>query len=371
MSYTYFFQRHPRAAFLFFFCALLLIPGTVEFALWFFLHHPAPAKHFPYLYRAVAHNYYLHELDLIQYQPQCAEYDNQLFYVMKPGACRHRSVEFDCTYFFNSMGLRDDEVSLQKPEIIVLGDSYAMGWGMDNEKIFSSLVEHATGMKTLNVSCSSYGTAREFMLLNRLDLSNLKYLIIQYCTNDFEENRQFVDGGFRLKIHSREFYEAAVRNHAARIKYFPFLYSYTVLKTAWHRLFPHPASEHPQQMTLQASLHTDFRTSHSPGNKFPPSFTPEDSVRYFLEILKSKPELERAEIITLNISGPFYTTPSFIRTLSEIKIQQTYPHHIRSMKAVDICGFVNRDDYYVLDCHLNEKGHRKIAHMLIAALKSD
>jgi hypothetical protein len=143
---------------------------------------------------------------------------------MKPGDCQHRSVEFDCIYSINSMGLRDDDASLERPEIIVIGDSYTMGWGMENEKIFTSLIEQETGMRTLNVSVSSYGTAREFLLLDRLDMSNLKYLIIQYCTNDFEENKQFVDDGFKLKIQSREFYETTVRNHIHRIKYRPFLY---------------------------------------------------------------------------------------------------------------------------------------------------
>lgn len=364
MSSNYFFNRHPRAAIFLIAASVLLLPFAIEGLLFYSLHHPSFARHSAYLLRAVTHLYYMHELDIIQFQPQCARFDDELFYAMKPGDCRHRSVEFDCVYSFNSMGLRDDEASLNKPEIIMLGDSYTMGWGMDNEKIYPSLVERATGMKTLNVSVSSYGTAREFIFLRKLDLSNLKYLVIQYCTNDFDENRQYIDDGFNLKIQSREFYETTVQNHVSRVKYRPFLYMSTLIKAVWGRI---DGSHLTKPQIAKASVSKVF-SKNSEKKAASENATPEDSVRYFLEIAGSMPNLAGVQIIVMNISGPVYTTPSFIRTLSKMKNDASYPEFVRTMKLIDVCDHVKTEDYFILDCHLNEKGHRKVADAVLQAM---
>jgi hypothetical protein len=87
--------------------------------------------------------------------------------------------------------LRDDEESLFSPEIVVVGDSQAMGWGVSQDLTFSSLLENALGKPILNAAISSYGTARELKILERIDLSNLKFLIIQYSDNDYRENRTY------------------------------------------------------------------------------------------------------------------------------------------------------------------------------------
>jgi lysophospholipase L1-like esterase len=268
------------------------------------------------------------------------------------------------------MGLRDDDVSLEKPEIIVLGDSYAMGWGMENEKIFPSLLEKETGMKTLNASVSSYGTAREFLLLDHLDVTNLKYLIIQYCTNDFEENKQYADDGLKLKIQSREFYESTVRNHVNRVKYRPFLYLTTILDIAWKRLFGCFDLDKSDAQVSKAGF-GDLRLSRDSTEIKQPAVSSEDTARYFLEIVKSKPGLDSVQVIVMNISGPVYTTPSFIQSLSRIKGSATYPRFINDMKLIDICNYVKREDYFILDNHLNKQGHRKVADLLIEVIKPD
>src|SRR5690606_12788483 len=88
----------------------------------------------------------------------------------------------------NSLGVRDDEGSLRNPAIIVLGDSHGMGWGVEHHQRFSEVIEKKLNTTVLNTSITSYGTYRETKLLNELDLSSCKLLIIQYCNNDLEEN---------------------------------------------------------------------------------------------------------------------------------------------------------------------------------------
>ena len=68
-----------------------------------------------------------------------------------------------------------------------------MGWGVDENETFASLLEQNLKLRVLNASISSYGTARQIELLNSLDVSNLEYLIIQYCKNDFNENKTYLN----------------------------------------------------------------------------------------------------------------------------------------------------------------------------------
>ena len=117
------------------------------------------------------------EQNVIQLNSQCARYDPDLTYTLKPGVFTFSDREFSVVFKVNNAGLRGSEDALRKPEIIVIGDSMAMGWGVDQDKIYSSIIEQKTGLKVLNAAVSSYGTAREILLLNKLDTSNLKYLM--------------------------------------------------------------------------------------------------------------------------------------------------------------------------------------------------
>ena len=119
--------------------------------------------------------------DIIQNKEDCAKYDKELFYTLKPGNCIFDIADSTDEYSINSLGVRDDEESLTKPDVVFLGDSYTMGWGVSNEETYVKLIENKTGLKVLNAGISSYGTAREIGLLERIDTSNLKYLVIQYC----------------------------------------------------------------------------------------------------------------------------------------------------------------------------------------------
>lgn len=155
----------------------------------------------------------------IQVMPACAQYDDTLTYTLRPGTCIFSNTEYSNEYSINSLGVRDDEAALDMPETVVLGDSIAMGWGVEQHEAFPKVYERITGSRTLNAGISSYGTARELMLLERIDRSALKHLIIQYHENDFAENKQFASGEWRTL--SRGQYEATVQKHAEMQRYFP------------------------------------------------------------------------------------------------------------------------------------------------------
>jgi hypothetical protein len=123
--------------------------GTVELA----LRHPSiiPEK-IKWVFQKY---YYQKDQANIQYVPECAQYDKELFYTLKPGECGFSGCYFDTKVAVNSLGVRDDESSLAGPEIIVIGDSESMGWGVEKHETFADIVEKKTGKKVLNLGIPS------------------------------------------------------------------------------------------------------------------------------------------------------------------------------------------------------------------------
>ena len=158
--------------------------------------------------------------DLIQFSRDCAQYDEQLTYTLRPGTCNFSGPEFSNTYHVNSQGLRDDEKSLNAPEVIVIGDSHAMGWGVEQQETFAQIIEARTGLNVLNAAVSSYGTAREVMNLKRLNIDRLRFLVIQYSDNDLLENKVFYENNNRLDIMTRSEYVGIANAQEKMIPYF-------------------------------------------------------------------------------------------------------------------------------------------------------
>ncbi|MGO8056386.1 hypothetical protein, partial [Rhizobium leguminosarum] len=73
-------------------------------------------------------------------------------------------------------------------------------------------IEKISGLRVLNAGISSYGTAREIELLKQLDTSALKFIMIQYCSNDDAENNASKANQYHLKISSRDSFESVLRD---------------------------------------------------------------------------------------------------------------------------------------------------------------
>jgi hypothetical protein len=165
--------------------------------------------------------YQTNDRSIVQFDPEFAQYDPHLFYRLKPGNFFFVNREYRNRFHVNSMGVRDEESALEAPEVIVLGDSFAMGWGVDQDEAFPQVIKKRTGLKVLNTGISSYGTIREVELLNLLDTSHLKYIVIQYCPNDEPENQDFYENGNQLQVSPKSVWDAAVEENRSARSYYP------------------------------------------------------------------------------------------------------------------------------------------------------
>ena len=102
--------------------------------------------------------HYYREVDraMLQYESGCMVADPVMGYRLNTRGCAFRNREFKTTITANSQGLRDDERSLHAPEFIVLGDSHAMGWGVEDKETFSQVLEEQSGALVLNAAIASF-----------------------------------------------------------------------------------------------------------------------------------------------------------------------------------------------------------------------
>lgn len=288
--------------------------------------------------------YMTYERQVPEVRADCAVYDSVLLYTYRPNTfCVQENAEFKDTLHMNSAGLRDDENSLRAPEIICLGDSYTMGWGVKQDEAFPQQLEKMTNMKVLNAGMSSYGTARELMLLKRLDTSNLKYIILQYCVNDIKENEKYLENNFQLPISTKKQYEESVNKHKWATKYYPFKKVLTLLriylKDKKSLLFN---KQHSQE---QAEILKNYNNDTSYVTK---------AAIEFADILSSA-EIN-VPVLVIDVNRYPHFDHHFIEKAKQFATL--------NMHFIDVSALNKPDYYYPLDGHLNSKGHEELGKII-------
>lgn len=330
---------------------ILIIAGMECLAV-YWLKHPQAIPGF--LEASYRYYYIRYDRNIIQYDGALATYDSSLFYKFKPGIKgRFGNAEFDTQIEANSLGLRDNESALQHPAIVCLGDSYTMGWGVEEEETFPKQLESLTGTKVLNGGMSSYGTARELIRLKMLDTTTLTNLIIQYCINDYDENDQYIRNDYKLSISPVAAYDSLVRMQHWNATYFP---GKVFLTTA--QIFI------KEQIN---KLHPFFNLQEGEMNH------PESKLQAqkFMEVLNGAAiDFQKTKIIVVFVDDYSLRTSTFPEELQKLAGQMPYIQKFAGgFQVVNMYRYLTEQDFYRLDTHLKPSGQKKIAAVLKDAIR--
>lgn len=318
----------------------LILALILEFLVWMGIRNP---QFIPGFLTNYYQAYYLSSDRNILQMTECAEYDPHLFYKFKKGPCNFTNREFDVINLTNSAGLRDDEESLHNPSIIVLGDSFTMGWGVEQQNSFPERLELLVNQKVLNAGISSFGTAREVTLMDQLDLKNVNCIVFQYHSNDYPENKTFEENNFRLTIRSKKSYDSLKGEITNRNRYYPFKYVAGLSKSFAHSLFS-PDNSDKVNDTIQAKTFLNI-LQHS-------------------AIAKTTPR-----IIVFKVDKYGRRTDGFVNAIDYL--QNTGSYGNMNIKTIRLDGILDESDYFILDDHINKNGHQKIANVLSKIVSED
>jgi len=325
---------------------IIVLLAIYESYLLFLVSHPSVLKKCPMRIRnSIGYLYNTGDRNVIQFSPDCAKFDEGLGYTLKPGQCTFSGKEFSNRYLVNKLGVRDDEKSLDHPKIIVAGDSFAMGWGVNQDESFAKLIERKIGFKVLNSAVASYGTAREMMILRRVPIDRLQYLIIQYCENDYEENMAYYLNHNVLPTMTEAEYRLNSKMDNQPKAYF--IGKYLMLEI---------------KKRIDEFRHRKQKDTN-PIDK--------DDIDLFLNaIIHSQLNLNNVQIIAFSMNG---RNPddnrAFPRELKKKIAAGDFPTYIRKMIVLDFSDILNDDNFYVLDDHLNHTGHQIIADVILQNIK--
>ena len=132
----------------------------------------------------------------------CTSLDKNFHHVMIPNkSCRYKTDEWDVIYKINNMGLRAEEIPQYKEinefRILILGDSFAQGHGVESDKTFTKILEkklneNSTGkFRVINSGVFGYSPLIEYLYLRKGGL-NFKpdLVILTFGTTEFWEDIQ-------------------------------------------------------------------------------------------------------------------------------------------------------------------------------------
>lgn len=273
-----------------------------------------------YLYRNSMRN-------LWQRQIECVDFDAELIYKPKPGTCKFNNPEFRTTLNFSAEG-RFTGKKPEGPGIVVIGDSHAMGWGVNDEETFSAELQRLIRRPVYNLGVSSYGTVRELLRLKHSGLlAKADTVILQYCENDLSENQ-------RNQINSEEINRGKFQGITAGQP------SLKGLILSITRAYGN---------ALALPFKRMFGTRET--ENFQPHY------QKLIALLKEQPELANKRIVIFYNNGdkkPFRNFPNGRDgTLANIEF-------------VDIS--TTEADHFRLDDHMSPIGHKKVAAKLLETL---
>jgi lysophospholipase L1-like esterase len=320
-------------------CLVVLVTCSVWISR--ILEQPERAAGAPDFIQELTRAINIRTLTVWQSREDCVRFDSITLYAPRVGQCDFRNPGFATTMHFIEPGIRQtSEVAIgnsdrptSKGRVIVLGDSYAMGWGVEDHETFASVLASEFGLQTLNLAVSSYGTARELLRLQVLGLLQPNdVIVIQYFENDASENMAYALNG-KLGPYDLKRYEEIINSQPARTD---------ALSIA---------------ANIVGLLWSDVTTSFNRllmRRKSLPTMTP---LQALLSVYDRFPIIHSHRTIVVPLSAPNRPNP--------LPVTQAAFGGRRLELATPI---LRADDYFVIDIHVNAKGHRAVAKTIATKL---
>lgn len=117
--------------------------------------------------------------------------------------------EYDVRFQTNSLGMRDDEVGPKKGlRVLLLGDSFTCGYGVERGQMFADLLEQALGVEIVNAGVGGWEIVHQLHYYRdrgrRLAPDLVVYAL--YLANDLTRNEEWVEhAGNRLESRQRKY----------------------------------------------------------------------------------------------------------------------------------------------------------------------
>ena len=128
-------------------------------------------------------------------QGYLVEYDSLIGWIGRKNCnAELAGMDFSVIIRHNSRGNRSSTEPIRsgKTNILVVGDSQAWGWGVQNNEVFSErMMQLDSKLNVYNIAVPGYGTDQEYLGLRRFlnypDNRRMDYVVIQFSANDFND----------------------------------------------------------------------------------------------------------------------------------------------------------------------------------------
>lgn len=271
-----------------------------------------------------------------QTQKDCIQPDERLIYVPRPGSCHFTNAEFDTTLKFEEGGRVRNSMFEKRSDvgIAVLGDSYAMGWGVNDHETFANVLQDELKRPVYNLGVSSYGTVRELLRLQQSGLiDKVDTILIQYAANDLTENAALDQ--------EEKFLQA---------------------KALFREMYNRERSSSDQgilesiRRAVAFSIEKPIRNLRDMFLSKPTRYQFAPHYQYLKPVLgRFAPLMDKKRVVVFSVDEPGFEDFPAGKDKS-----------MNNLEFVDLR--LEAEDYYLIDSHLNSTGHAKVGRKLAAYL---
>jgi hypothetical protein len=335
------------------------------------------------------------------------QFNNRLGWEFIPNNAEHILLPFEHEgeIEINSLGMRDIEYTQDKPSgknrIVVMGDSFTSGLGVENNEIFTEILESRllTNWQVLNFGVNGYGPVQELIMFEdrAVKFKPDFTILVYYIRNDLDDTLGTYDG---IKGYARPKVEVA--NNELKYVNLPLIKKNTKVET--EILDQSPIIKLPFKITdfhFFNFIHIKLQDKNSILN-----LPPEVDLSKKEQSIEMKEGYAKIEQILIKMNAISHANNSkFLLVIAPTVIQiyekQYWPeimriYHLNNNEndlllpnkiLIDICKKNNIDYldlyaslknnadkgmnlYYKINQHWNKQGHEVVAESIVSYLKS-